>query len=175
MMAGRIRSVAANWLYAAIMLSLSVPIGRAMTSPGSAMDITISKKLPPQQAYSRLMKIGYFALGGVGYEGSLSEGEIYLRIILNDKSAYHYFNLLAKDGGYPAKLYALCGMRKTDKNTFQNWSASLRKISAPISVYYGCKVVTEDFSKIISDIANGEYDGILSNEEDPDLDFLKKY
>jgi hypothetical protein len=112
----------------------------------------------PQQAYEQLLSVGRFALGGVGYAGVTSAGEIAYRAIAGGTNALALFSAALTNGNAQAKLYALCGIRQLTPGTFDTHAQSLLNANPRVETMSGCIVSHEFASNVIARIASGSYD-----------------
>jgi hypothetical protein len=112
-----------------------------------------------QTAHEQLLNIKCFAFGGVGYAGTTSPGEIAFRAVLESTNALELFETTLSKGSDEAKLYALCGIRSLNKESFNAAAKSLKATNPKVTTMSGCLVTEEKVSVVIRRIADGAYDG----------------
>jgi hypothetical protein len=111
-----------------------------------------------QDAYTELLKVEYFAFGGVGFAGQTSDGENAFRMILSSSKAKKYFELVMTKRNMPAKLYALCGLRELDTTLFLQRLKDYSDTTVQVSTMRGCIRDDERFTDIVQEIRTGFYD-----------------
>jgi hypothetical protein len=121
----------------------------------------------PQDAYKELLKIEYFAFGGVGYAGKTSDGENAFRMILSSHKAKKYFELALAKNNMPAKLYALCGIRELDTTLFLQKVKDFHDTTIQVRTMRGCLQGKERFTDIIREIQTGFYDLFIHRKHAP--------
>ena len=102
-----------------------------------------------------------FALSGVGFAGNTSTGEFAFRAVLRSRSAPEVFRLVFSPGAQATeegKLYALCGIRATDRSDFDSYAAILVGTNAEVTVQSGCIVYEERAAEVVKRIRDGAYD-----------------
>ena len=108
-------------------------------------------------AMKRLVNINEFALGGIGYAGTTSQGEKDYQLILVSSSALAKLETLYATGNLQAKCYALVGIRKLDRNRFNRLVASLPSPGAQVRTASGCIIRSEQFGTVVKRITAGDY------------------
>ena len=107
--------------------------------------------------FNRLAHVGYFAFGGVGRTGVISQGEKDYELILYRQSAMADLERLFSVGNTQAKCYALVGIRKMDPDRFKKLSQSLRNSKAKVSTIHGCIISSESLAAVLRRIEAGQY------------------
>ncbi len=129
------------------------------TAHSQSFNSSLNRKLKdPQSAYKAILKIDYFALGGVGFAGQTSEGENAFKILLSSKHATKYFELVLSKKNIPAKLYALCGLREIDSTLFLQKLSMFTDTTLQVATMRGCISDEERFTDIVLEIKTGLYD-----------------
>ena len=121
----------------------------------------------PQDAYKELLKIEYFAFGGVGFAGQTSDGESAFRMILSSPKAKKYFELVLTKKNMPAKLYALCGLKELDTTLFLQKMKIYSDTTVQVSTMRGCIRDDERFTDIVQEIRTGFYDLFIHRKHAP--------
>jgi hypothetical protein len=121
----------------------------------------------PQDAYRELLKIEYFAFGGVGFTGQISNGESAFSMILSSPKAKKYFALVLSKSNLPAKLYALCGLRELDTTLFLQKVKYYSDTTVRVSTMRGCIRDDERFIDIVQEIRTGFYDLFIHRKHAP--------
>ncbi len=122
-----------------------------------------AKAQTPQQACQQLLSVGTFALGGVGFVGTTSEGEKAYRTIVNSKDSLALFRSVLKNGSAEAKLYALCGIRRLAPESYNAEAKALIAANPKVRTVSGCIVMEEPAANVVKRIASGAYDFYLGN------------
>jgi hypothetical protein len=115
------------------------------------------------RAYEILLEVHIFVFGGVGFAGSISEGEKAFRTVLASTKALSLFRKTVAKGSNEAKLYAICGIRHLDKRSFDGASKALVVANPEITTMAGCFVGHEKASTIVKRIADGFHDTDISD------------
>ena len=118
----------------------------------------------PREGFEYLIVARRFSLGGVGVAGDTSTGEYAFRAVLRSKSAAEIFKVVLSPGAQATeegKLYALCGIRATDRPAFEHYASMLAGTNAEVTTQSGCIVSGEPASSAIKRIADGVYDTYL--------------
>src|SRR3569833_237236 len=87
------------------------------------------KPITPDHALDRLNEANVFAFGGIGFGGTISEGETAFRALLARSSAGRDFEAAFLRGTPQAKAYALVGLRALNPNRFAELASSLQASS----------------------------------------------
>jgi|GEM_PF-2003963 len=111
-----------------------------------------------QTAHEQLLNIKCFAFGGVGYAGTTSPGEIAFRAVLESTNALELFETTLSKGSDEAKLYALCGIRSLNKESFNASAKALKEADPKVRTMSSCLATEEKASVVIKRIADGIYD-----------------
>ena len=149
---------------------------RAAQNPG--FDVT---RLSPKGrvAYSKLLSEGVFSVGGVGYGGTTSEGELALHDLLEEKDSVESLKSLVRDASFEGGLYGLLGLSITNVAEFNRAVEVYKsrkdppprtskepfsgiKVSAnEVVTQFGCIISTEDRAKLVASIQAGRFDKML--------------
>jgi len=115
----------------------------------------------PFEGYEYLVVARRFAFGGVGAAGETSTGEYAFRAVLRAQNARAIFEAMLSPGAQATgegKLYALCGIRATDRSAFDRFSAILVSTDAEVTIQRGCCFSREKIADIVKRIGDGVYD-----------------
>ena len=112
----------------------------------------------PQQAFLNLLSLKMFALGPVGYGGTLSSGEESYRSIAASTNALSLFSMTLTNAGPAGKIYALFGMRQFAPSFFEIHRREFTTSDLEIEVMEGCIFRTEKISSIVARMTKGDYD-----------------
>ena len=115
-------------------------------------------------AASGLARENVFALGGVGYAGTMSSGEKDLRAVLKEADAVRQLQSLLKDASPAGQLYALLGLRLRDRPGYEQAVPAFRKRSDAVSTMHGCIMMKEKMDSIVRQIEHGDYDTALTRD-----------
>jgi len=119
------------------------------------------------EGYEYLIVSRRFALGGVGFAGATSTGEFAFRAVLRSRGAREVFKLVLSPGAQATeegKLYALCGIRATDRAAFDRYAAFVVSTNAEVTTQSGCIVSHERVADVVKQIADGAYDSYCSKQ-----------
>jgi hypothetical protein len=99
-----------------------------------------------------------FAIGGVGYGGQTTPGEVTLDYLLQQKDPEQYFLSLITGADSPGKLYALYGLKRCKSPAYKSAAHSLFLITTEISTMQGCIGRWRPLGEVAREIAAGYYD-----------------
>ena len=124
-----------------------------------------------RHAYQTLLKIELFALGGIGYGGSTSEGEKAMDILIQEKEAKSALRSLVKISTPEGGLYALAGLKILNCACFNAELENYRNLPEPpareknkhdktgkgnVARMTGCFMFEESRLKVASEIEAGK-------------------
>jgi len=115
----------------------------------------------PFEGYEYLIVARRFALGSVGADGGTSTGEYAFRAVLRAQNAPEVFRAVLSPGAQATeegKLYALCGIRATDRSAFERYAVELVSTNAEVTTMRGCCVGSEKAADVVKQISDGVYD-----------------
>jgi hypothetical protein len=115
-----------------------------------------------QTAYQKLLTVKEFAFGGVGVAGVTSQGELAFRAVLTSPNALELFKSALSTGTNECKLYALCGIRKLEPRSFDNYSQALIQANPAVTTIGGCIIAPQEARSLIKSISAGHYDRYIS-------------
>ena len=115
----------------------------------------------PTSAFSRLINVGKFAFGGVGYSGAISQGEKDFLVIFESTSPVPTLINLYESGNIQAKCYALVGLQTVDPHTFRKLLRKMKNETDEVTIMRGCIVNHEPVSQVIIEIEKGVYSTYL--------------
>jgi hypothetical protein len=106
-----------------------------------------------------LNHVTFFAIGGTGYAGRISEGELDYKAILSQppESALKVFERVYSVGSPAARSYALLGIQKLAPARFMELYASVKNSTEPVETMEGCIVSTAKISMIAKRIHDYYY------------------
>lgn len=117
----------------------------------------------PQDSYKQLISAKYFAFGGVGFAGRISEGEIAFHTVVATTDALSRFNSAMTNQNFVARLYALCALRKLDPEAFDRAAKPLLDPNARVTTMMGCEMQDEKVSEVVGRIKSGFYDAYIKD------------
>ena len=116
----------------------------------------------PSQGYEYLIVARQFALGGVGPSGHTSTGEVAFQAVLRARNPAQIFKLVFSHGLFEAteegKLYALCGIRATDRAVFDSYAKLIVSTNSEVTTMRGCIIGHEKAADVVKRITDGVYD-----------------
>lgn len=81
-----------------------------------------------QRAFDELRRIKLFAIGGIGYGGETSKGELALDVLIEEKESLEAFKQLIQNGTTEGAMYGLFGLRMLRCDCFDKEFTSLKSI-----------------------------------------------
>ena|SRR5579872_657484 len=103
----------------------------------------------PDPDFDRLVKVHMYAFGGVGFAGTISQGEKDYRAILARPTALADFERLFAAGTPEAKAYALVGIHALDPDKFEELARSVRDSNLELQTAEGCILSKKRLSSVI--------------------------
>ena len=119
----------------------------------------------PHEGYEYLIVARHFALGGAGVAGDTSTGEYAFRAVLRSRGAPEVFKVIflpGVDATEEGKLYALCGIRATDRVDFDRYATALVSTNPEVTTVAGCSIFQEKAGDVVKRIGSGTYDVYFS-------------
>lgn len=110
-----------------------------------------------ESAINRLSAVPIFAIGGVGFVGSTSQGEKDFLTVLEDEHAMQVFEDLYQRGNAQGRAYALLGIYSIDPARFHALSSPLSKSTEKVKTMNGCIMSTETLGAVVKDIGAGGF------------------
>ncbi len=118
----------------------------------------------PQEGYEYLLGAQGFAFGGIGFAGQTSTGEFAFQAVLRSPGATEVFKLILAPRAQATgegKLYALCGIRATDRDEFDQYAATIASTDAKVNTESGCMINEEKVADVVKRITDGDFDSGL--------------
>lgn len=103
-----------------------------------------------------------FAFGGIGYAGTISDGERHLRSLLTGPNAVKLLESALATASPAGQLYALVGLRQKDSAAYRRAFDSLSRKDATVTEMNGCIGHQESFRELVRQIDAGRFDAALS-------------
>lgn len=110
-----------------------------------------------------LARVGLFAFGGVGFTGTLSQGELMFRAALRQPDALDRFRILALNGTPAARMYGLAGIHVLAPGLFTSYTRSATRERSHVLVMTGCVGADEQATDVAARIERGTYDEYIRN------------
>jgi hypothetical protein len=129
-----------------------------MSAPAFAQEGETDK----QKAYATLKTVPYFAVGGVGFAGTTSQGEQALRALLKQKDAATVFKTLLKEANQEGRLYALLGLRLTNPTVFARDVTPFLSLKTKAHTMSGCIMCDQPVASLAKTIQKGDYDKLVT-------------
>lgn len=110
-------------------------------------------------AVKRLGSVSTFALGGVGFAGVISDGEIDFKFVLSQSMpiALATFETLFATGNLQAKAYALAGIKRLRPDRYRTLLATILATTNEVEVMRGCVMMHEPFRELAKEIDEGKF------------------
>ncbi|HEY3038740.1 MAG TPA: hypothetical protein VGJ66_08385 [Pyrinomonadaceae bacterium] len=131
-------------------------------------------------AYNRLRSACIFGIGRVGYGGEISQEELALYQLLEEREAVEALKSLVTEGSYEGGLYGLLGLRLRGKEEFNRaveiynarkelpeWQTTgsfgcFRASGDTVTTMDGCIISTEPREKVVTSLQSGRYESLLA-------------
>jgi len=117
----------------------------------------VSAQDTEENPVAQLAKVKYFAFGGTGPGGIISDGEKLYNQILKSSTAQSDFITILNTGNAPSKCYALAGLQSLDPKQFEMLSVYYSKDETKVTTMMGCFQLGSSISSILRGIKNGLY------------------
>ena len=104
----------------------------------------------PDAAFDRLVKTNMYAFGGVGFAGTVTQGEKDYRTIAARPTAVADFERLFAAGTPEAKAYALVAIHALSPEKFEELSRPLRDSNIELQTAQGCILSKKRLSSVIN-------------------------
>ena len=104
----------------------------------------------------------FFAFGGIGVAGLMSEGERNLRAVLERPDASQQLQAAFAHATLAGELYILVGLHRFDRAAYQKVVSSLARPNDDVEVARGCMISHEPFRQLLSEVQDGRFDDYLS-------------
>lgn len=115
----------------------------------------------------RLVKVGMFAFGGVGFGGQTSDGEAAFGAVVRKKEAIRYIMAVFEYGSAHAQCYALVALRESSPELFRESMARMRKNPPKeIAVMSGCIMSHVSPKELFDAIEAGHYSDWFKHYEE---------
>ena len=125
-----------------------------------------------KKAYQNLVDTNLFALGGIGYSGSTSDGEKSLDILLQEREGKKALQELAKTVSSEGGLYALIGLKMLKCDCFVEAVNDYKKLPEPperkgyigktaagaVTRMSGCFISWQKRLEVAEEIVKGDFD-----------------
>lgn len=114
-----------------------------------------------RQAYLKLLRAPMFSIGPVGFAAQVSESELALRALLNEREVIPALKDLVAKASTEGKMYALYGLHLKDREIFKQEAEQYKKqqeAGTKVSTQSGCIVMQEQGDFIVAQIEAGQYD-----------------
>lgn len=108
-----------------------------------------------------LMSAEYFAVGGVGFGNTTSDGETAFRKIYAEKNNLEQFVIVYGKGGNAARIYALAAFYRLNRPLYDHLKTVHAESEAPVGRIMGCDAYSESVGQLIVRLEKGEFDGLF--------------
>jgi hypothetical protein len=109
-----------------------------------------------QKAFTAVKEAKQFAIGGVGYAGTISPAELAFRDVLAGPDALARCQSLVKEATAEGRLYGLLGLKRLDAKAYEAAAPAFQKNDAKVSSASGCIVFKTTVAEIAKNIAAGK-------------------
>jgi hypothetical protein len=109
-----------------------------------------------------LIAVRTFAFGSTTIAGT-SDGEYAFRAILKNPEAPTLFKTAYAQATSEGQLYALCGIRATDRSSFDDYASPLRDQTREVATVSGSIATNEPIASVVRQIGSGDYDRYFTN------------
>jgi hypothetical protein len=136
----------------AIFIALSA---HPLTAGQEAKEDVIRLSVAGRAAYQKLLGAKLFSIGGIGYSGVISPYEKALRTLLKEENAVEACRWLLREARPAGRLFALYGLRLTDRETFQREADTYKRSAESAGIVRtmsGCIGGERSIREVIGDI-----------------------
>ncbi len=119
----------------------------------------------PYEGFEYLLVARRFSLGGAGINCTTTTGEYAFRAVLRGRNPAGIFKLVLSPGAQATeegKLYALCGLRATDRAVFGEQAAIIVTNNPQVTTESGCIVSRERAADVVRRISDGDFDAFFT-------------
>jgi hypothetical protein len=120
----------------------------------------VNRWLPPSEKARALVKelagVKAFSLGGVGFVNSIPEREDWFFAILSSRHSDRLFRELFEQGTSEAKVYALAGLRLTDREGFKERAEGFLCEGSEVRTQRGCIRNYRTADELVAGLEGGE-------------------
>jgi hypothetical protein len=152
------------FLLAALALSSTSCASRrhAHQMPPPVDPLEPQKSWSSQEGMEHLIGVRSFAFG-TNIDGMTSDGEYAFRAVLKSPEAPTLFKTAYQQATVEGQLYALCGIRFTDRSSFDDFASPLRSQTRDVTTMSGSTATNEPIASAVQRIASGGYDRYFTN------------
>ena len=100
---------------------------------------------------------------GADSDGMISDGEYAFRAVLKSPEAPTQFKAVYDQATVEGQLYALCGIRIADRDSFEDYASPLRSEIRKVMTQRGRIATNEPVADVVQRIASGNYDQYFTN------------
>ena len=127
------------------------------------LSISAASALCSNDDWNTLKTAQWFALGGIGAAGTTSKEEGALRSLLHEPNAAPKLKAFLSERTLAGQCYAFLGLYLLHDQAYQENVARYKSNDARVKTVAGCMISEQPVSSVISNIAAGRYDRILSD------------
>ncbi len=151
-------------LFVAVALSSTSCASRrhAHKMPPPVDPLNPEKSWSSQEGMEHLIGVRSFAFG-TNMDGMTSDGEYAFRAVLKSPEAPTLFKTAYQQATVEGQLYALCGIRFTDRSSFSDYASPLRSQTRDVTTMSGSIDTNEPIASVVQRIASGGYDRYFTN------------
>ena len=141
----------------ATLIALFAPILAGAEVPPTRDSLERKEEPRVDLACEVLLSTQCFAFGGVGFAGTISDGEKALRTLMKSPKALDLLTAVLAKARPEGKLYALCGIREMSPGKFKALAEDVASKSPKVCTMSGCVEVEETTRNVVARIASGSY------------------
>ena len=108
-----------------------------------------------EKAYYTIKTVAYFGTGGIGRGGTISPGQLALRVLVRQDRAEDVLVSLLKEAVPAGKMYALVGLKQYYPSVFTKAVAKFKDIKTKLRSRSGCIVEDKTVAAIVAEIKKG--------------------
>jgi len=127
----------------------AMTITRTLLLIFAASFVLVSAGAAEAGAYSKIRSARHFAIGGVGFTGVTSQGELAMRTIRDSPRAEEQLRALLNESSPAGQMYALFALRQLNPSDYSALAEPFRRRSTPVPTISGCFVYTQRMSEAV--------------------------
>lgn len=114
-----------------------------------------------EEEIATLLSADYFAVGGAGYNNTISAGELAFRKIYSEKNNLEQFVVVYGRGSNVARMYALAGFYKLNRPLYDHLKTVHAESEAPVPRIVCCEVYKENLGSLMTRLEKGDFDALF--------------
>jgi hypothetical protein len=126
------------------------------------LHVAATSGLESNDDWNTLKAVQWFAMGGIGVAGTTSKEERAFRSLLHEPNAAGKLKALLSEANLAGQCYALLGLYTLHDAAYEQSIARYKSSDSRVKTVGGCMITEQPVSSIVSNIAAGRYDKVLT-------------